>query len=387
MVGRASFGVGPIALNLAASQQSFLHKTKIWCCDSNDEVEELEQSQGMISQTCCSFPIIGPQKLCYSPAMERAIIYESLEYDIVHQHGIWTASSRLTNKWHNQTNGPYVIAPHGSLDPWALKRSTWKKHIALFLYEHKNLERASCLHATSDCEAQGFRSFGLKNSIAVIPNGISESWLLSQGNSFLFRQRHGISRAERILLFLGRITPKKGLPMLLKAMQSLRHELCDWKLLIAGVDEFNHHAEVRSLVKRLSLESYVRFVGAQYGVDKLNAFAAADLFVLPSHSEGSPIAILEALGAGVPVLTTKASSWEELITRRCGWWTDISEKAITKALGKALCQPKEVLREMGRRGKELIAQRYTWHRIARQTISLYEWLLKRGNRPDFVIKD
>ncbi|MGA2531667.1 MAG: glycosyltransferase [Candidatus Aminicenantales bacterium] len=387
LVGKASFGVGPVALNLAKSQQSLGKRADIWCLDSESEARVLERNFRLNNQTICCFTMVGPHRLGYSPAMARAIVKKADAYDIIHQHGIWTAISRITNRWRTIRRGPTLISQHGSLDAWALKRSIWKKRLALLSYESRNLREASCLHALSGREAEAFRAFGLRNPIAVIPNGISESWLQESGDQSSIRRRFGLSIETRVLLYLGRITPKKGLPMLLRAMSAMKNQLDAWRLVIAGVDEFNHQKEVESLVKRLTLEPYVQFIGPLFDQDKRDAFAAADIFVLPSHSEGSPLVVLEALGAGVPVLTTKASPWEELLTWRCGWWTEGSAKGITEALEKALNKPKWDLQEMGQRGKSLVCTRYTWNQVAKLTIKLYDWLLGRGEQPDFVIKD
>ena len=96
--------------------------------------------------------------------------------------------------------------------------------------------------------------------------------------------------------------------------------------------------------------------------------------------------VVEALGSGLPVLTTKASPWEEVIEYNCGWWVEISEEAIVQSLHEAIKKPRAELREMGARGKRLIAERYTISRVVEQTINLYNWLLGRGPKPDFVVE-
>ncbi len=384
-VGKCSFGVGPVVLNLARGQEALEHRVEIWSCDSEAEARELEQQNRLLSNTIHTFPIVGPSRLAYSPAMGRAIARRANDFDVVHQHGIWTAISHVTNQWGARTGRPTVIAPHGSLDAWALRRSIWKKRLALIIYERKNLHYASCLHALSPREEEGFRTYGLRNPIAIIPNGIADDWLDSNGDAHAFRRRFGLSNETRLLFFLGRITPIKNLPMLVRAMSALKSDLASWRLIIAGVNEFGHQPEVEALVKQLGLGAYVKFIGPLYGQDKRDAFAAADLFVLPSHSEGAPVAILEALGAGIPVLTTQAAPWRELITRRCGWWTKISEPAIRQALHEAIYTPREELRRMGQRGKALIVEKYTLSKVAEQTISLYNWLLGKGERPTFVV--
>jgi glycosyltransferase involved in cell wall biosynthesis len=386
-VGKASFGIGPVVLSIATSQRALGLQADIWCYDDKTEISQLQHSYDLGNQAIRSFPIVGPGRLGYSPVMERDIVAQAGSYDVIQQHGIWTGVSRATNCYRAHNGKPTIISPHGSLDTWALRRSIWKKRLARFLYEGKNLHEAACLHALSKREAEGFRAIGLRNPIAVIPNGISETWLLSTGDASAFRRKHGLSEKAKILLFLGRITPIKGLPMLVRALSTLKQRLEDWKLVIAGVDEFSHQKEVQLLVEQLAMKPYVQFVGPLFDHDKRDAFAAADLFVLPSHSEGAPIVILEALESGIPVLATKASPWEDLVTYRCGWWSDISENAIADALEDAIQKPRDMLQEMGQRGKSLVQKRYTWSQVAEKTSLLYEWLLGRKKQPDFVIKD
>jgi glycosyltransferase involved in cell wall biosynthesis len=387
MVGKRSFGIGPIPLNLAESQQYLGHHTEIWTCDSKAEITGVAKNSGLAPESILTFPFVGPERLSFSPEMGRMAARKGCTFQILHQHGIWTAMSLVTNLWRDQTNLPTIIAPHGSLDPWALKRSNLKKQIALSLYERKNLARTSCLHALSHREADGFRQYGLQNPIAVISNGIATSWMICKGDGKAFRQRHAIPETARLMLFLGRITPIKGLLMLVQALSEIKWRLGDWMLCIAGVDEFSHQAEVDATVRQLSLTQYVKFVGPQFDQEKRDAFAAAEMFVLPSYSEGAPVAILEALGADLPVLTTHASPWEDLLTHRCGWWCDISVNAITESLQEAINQPRSVLMEMGQRGKVLARDQYAWSQIAQQTILLYEWLLGLAPQPNFVTKD
>jgi glycosyltransferase involved in cell wall biosynthesis len=223
--------------------------------------------------------------------------------------------------------------------------------------------------------------------VAVIPNGISEAWLESLGDAGAFREKFALPAERRILLFLSRVSPKKGLTMLLEAVQNLRRDFAEWQLVIAGPDEFGHRAEVEDAIRQRGLGKEVRIVGPIFDQVKRDAYAAADLFVLPSFSEGAPVVILEALAAAVPVLATKASPWQDLETHGCGWWVDIDTAAISGALKDAIRRSPGELKQMGLQGRELVASRYTWAASARMTIELYEWLLGRKERPGFVVTD
>jgi glycosyltransferase involved in cell wall biosynthesis len=175
--------------------------------------------------------------------------------------------------------------------------------------------------------------------------------------------------------------------MLFEAMAQLSNRLEDWLLVIAGPDEADHQRELEQLREKLGLSSRVIFVGPLHGAKKREAFAAADVFVLPTHSENFGIVIAEALGAGVPVITTKGAPWEDLQTHQCGWWVDACTDAICKALLEATRRPKEELVTMGQRGKMLVSEKYTWPKVAEQSVHLYKWLLGKESRPSFVITD
>jgi glycosyltransferase involved in cell wall biosynthesis len=319
--------------------------------------------------------------------MERAAGQEAKDISVVHLHALWTGLSRIPNQLRGKFAIPTVITPHGALQESALRRSRWKKKIALALYEARDLKNAACVHAVGENEIPGIRDFGLRNPVAVIPNGISTGWLESQGDGAAFKSQFGIPAHRRVLLFLSRITPIKGLPMFLDALHDDQKLFADWHFVIAGSDEFNHQEDVRDCIARKGMENGVSFVGPVHGQIKRDAYAAADLFVLPSYSEGAPIVVLEALGASVPVLATKASPWQELEEERCGWLTDISVGGLSEALRDALARSPEDLKLMGQRGKELVAARYTWAKSAEMTLELYEWLLNRRERPDFVVLD
>ncbi len=383
-IGKKSCGLGQVALNLAYEQIKFGYDIRIWCTSTAEDVKMAYASTNIHQGVIVRFLPLGPQRLALSPPMIKAAKKGHMQVDLVHQHGIWTFNSGVTRILHNRQNAPYVIAPHGSLERWALKRSRWKKKIALIAYERANLFGADCIHAVSEAEILDIRDYGLTCPIALIPNCISDQWLNCWGTAESFRERHGIPADRRVLLFLSRITPKKGLIMLAKAIHAIRKDFSDWILVVAGMDEFGHRHEVEYFVEQFDLKGMVIFVGPLYNQQKRDAFAAAELFILPSHSEGAPIVILESLGARVPVITTKASPWKELTENACGWWTDASIGGISEALVEASHLSREHLSDMGNRGYQLVKNQYTWAISAQKTSELYEWILGRCARPAFV---
>ena len=334
-----------------------------------------------------TFPYFGPPRLGFSLAMLSTAKSFGEDFDVVHQHGIWTACSHVSNVLRKAHGAQIVIAPHGSLQQWALRRSLWKKRLSLLAYERENLRRAACLHATAEAEIADFRDYGLLNPIAIIPNGISETWLGSQGEGERFRGQYSIPPNRRILFFLSRITPKKGLPLLLEAINRMGSEFAGWLLIIAGTDEFGHLQEVESLVAKLRLSDLVKFTGPLFDQTKRDAFAASDVFILPSYSEGAPMVVLDSLAAGVPVITTKGTPWRSLLDWNAGWWIDPSVEAIVEALRNMLSLSESQVKIMGQNGLELVRSQYLWKDQAQKTLDLYDWLLGRQTRPDFVTTD
>jgi len=388
-IGPASGGVGPVAVGICKTQKQLGFNSVIWSLDSSSVARKAAQTNGLNLKDVQSFDVFGPRRIGYSPSMEHKVLAQNeSRFDILHQHSIWLAISRVTNRWRDASSKPTVVAPHGTLEAYALKRSWWKKSLALWGYEMDNLTHAACLHATSVGEAHSFRNFGLKNPIAVIPNGVPDEDLKRHGDAARFRSRFSIPSDKRLLLFLSRIDPKKGLPLLFQAMKQLDGELEEWILVIGGFEDVpGYQGELELLGEELKISKKIIFTGPLFGQDKDDGFAASDMLVLPTHSEGFGMIVVDALAAGVPVLTTHGAPWEELVSHNCGWWVEINEQGICNALQDAVHRPKQELIAMGARGRRLVEKKYTWGQATQMTIELYRWLLGCGSMPSFVFKD
>jgi glycosyltransferase involved in cell wall biosynthesis len=158
-----------------------------------------------------------------------------------------------------------------------------------------------------------------------------------------------------------------------------------WRLVIAGNDDSNHLPVLERKIAELELSGQVELVGPLFGDAKEQAYLNGDLFVLPSYSENFGIVVTEALGYQMPVLTTTGCPWKELATERCGWWVEPTPAGIEQGLKAALATSDQERLEMGVRGRELVKQKYLWPAIAEDMSDFYQWLLGKGDQPDFVV--
>ena len=331
--------------------------------------------------------VIGPQKFGFSLELTRQLTRLAHKIDIIHNHGIWMYSGIAARKTSSKGNCPVVISPHGMLQPWAVRNSAWKKKLAAWLYENKNLSHASCIHATANQEADNIRAFGLGNPIAIIPIGIDVSEYSPAEDCAMIENRWPAFKDNKTVLFLSRILSVKGLLNLAKAWCNLCCRFKDWHLVIAGPDMNGHLAEVQTAIKTAGAENRTIFTGPVYGELKKKLFAACDVFVLPSFSENFGIVIAEALASAKPVITTKGTPWTELHTHHCGWHIDIGPRPLEEAMRQAMSISDSQRVEMGKRGRKLIENNYCWPRIASRMIDVYKWLLGKREKPDCVRLD
>jgi glycosyltransferase involved in cell wall biosynthesis len=246
------------------------------------------------------------------------------QYDAIVVNGIWQFHS--FGAWcalHNSST-PYVLFTHGMLDPW-FKKQYPLKHLKKWMYwpwaEYRVLRDARAVLFTCEEERLLARSsFWLYSCNEIVvgygtaePKGDPDSQLRE------FFARYPELRSKRLALFMGRIHPKKGCDLLIKAFAKVLWEHSDWHLVIAGPDQVGWRQELDHHATQLGLGTRVTWTGMLGGTTKWGALRAAEIFVLPSHQENFGIAVAEALAVSVPVLiSNKVNIWREIECDRAG---------------------------------------------------------------------
>jgi len=298
---------------------------------------------------------------------------QSNSYNLYHGHGLWQYPVYAMAKLARQLHKPYLISPRGMLHPEALKNSVLLKKIALLLFQYRDLKNAAVLHATSMQEVQFIRAMKLNNPVALIPNAINIA--LPEMNI----EKPVLKRVG----FLGRFAPIKNIEILLEAFVRVQHHYHDIELVLIGDGSVGYRNQLERLAQQLGIKN-ILFTGFLAGEQRENVLRSLSLLVLPSKSENFGMVVPEALLREIPVITTKGTPWEELETHNCGWWVDIGVEPLKVALEQALTLPQESMHQMGKNGRKLVEEKYSIEVVAEQMIRLYKWILKEGEKPEFV---
>lgn len=317
---------------------------------------------------------IGPRRLGRSPEMLRwlKVQAERGNIDILHNHSLWMMPNVYPGLIAKKYKIPYIVSPHGTLGEWPFQSGSKVKKIFWPLIQKPSLKAVTCWHATSKAEYKDIRQMGFSQPVAIIPIGIDLPELPPKKK-----------KSQKTLLFLGRINPKKGIDMLLKAWKILQDKYPDWYLKIVGPDSKRYLNKYKNMAQSLQLKRS-EFTGPYYGYDKWRAYWSSDLFVLPTHHENFGIAVAEALASSTPVIITKGAPWEGIVKENAGWWIDISLDALIKTLEEAFSLPEKKLQEMGMNGRKWIEKEFTWDMTTMKMVKLYKWIMNEEEKPDYV---
>lgn len=314
----------------------------------------------------------------FSPALCKACQIEISNFDLIHIHEIWHYSLlgayRAAMSWRK----PYIVTIHGTLEPWCLNHKAFKKKIYATLILKSVLRKASALHAIIEEEVKDISGFVDNRNIFVIPNGINlEDFQILPPREEI-EKLYPELRGKKVVLFLGRIHPKKGLDILAKAFGTILKERRDIQLLIAGPDNNGYKSDIEKILKEEGALGNTTFTGMLTGNYKVAALSRGDIFVLPSYSDIRGISTLEAMACGLPVVITRQCNFPEVAKVGAG---EVIEPDVVQLVGvlTKLLSNSQACKELGENGRRLIEDRFTWDKIAYQMVEVYEGILGLKN--------
>jgi glycosyltransferase involved in cell wall biosynthesis len=333
------------------------------------------------------FVPLGPcfGKYGFSLSFTRRLAALAKCNDIVIIEGLWQFHSFATWRALRGTGIPYVVYPHGMLDPW-FKRTYPLKHLKKWAYwpwaDYRVLRDATAVLFTTEQERllarQSFWLYEAKE--VVVGYGTSAPPADAKGQRAAFLDRFPHLRGQRILLFLSRIHPKKGVDLLIEAFAAVASTDPRLRLMIAGPDQVGWQAQLQQRAASLGIADRITWPGMLSGDLKWGAFRCAELFCLPSHQENFGIVVAEALACGLPVaIAEPVNIATDVAQAGAGIVHADTAAATTAALQQSLATTPAARAEMGARGRKLFAERFDFASVAKNLIPVLETGVKESS--------
>jgi len=369
-----------VVLRLAAAQANLGHEVSIVSYDS-------PAARPAIDKTIASLPYIqkvkihwltcaGPLETTLGLGLSKKLTPLLADQDIVQLHGVWESILRVGAKIAGKHKTPYAVMPHAMLVPWSLAQKRTKKRFALALAYKKMLDRAAYLHVLNDDEMIPIRELDIAAPMRMIPNGIFLEEIEPLPAIGGFRAARAELGTDPYILFLSRLHYVKGLEYLAGAFAKVAAEHDRVRLVVAGPDSGAQEGFEKQ-VREAGLSDRVHVVGPIYGPQKYEALVDAACFCLPSRQEGFSIAITEALACGTPVVISTSCHFPEVAEAKAGHVVPLEVDRIAQSLLDILGDETK-RRQMSQRAMELIHRRYTWPKIAEQTLEAYRAAVDDG---------
>jgi glycosyltransferase involved in cell wall biosynthesis len=314
------------------------------------------------------------RKLAFAPGMFWDVYTEirNTERCVIHLHNPWNFVPFFVWVLRFFYDFKIVFSPRGAMYAWTLRLGRIRKRVAWYIFQRNLMRKADIIHVTSEQERDEIAKLGDFSTVRIIPNGVYTSFTPS-ANGGNRRSAQNASDGRTRILFLSRIHQKKGLELLLEALESGR---CGADIDLRVVGEFadaRYRERIERLAARLPAGMSVSFPG-HLGSDVVGQeYAWADLFVLPSFAENFGIVIAEALSHGLPVVTTVHTPWSEIAREGAGYVVEPSSDAVESAICDFMSKDAAQRKDMSERAVNLCA-RYDWTRIGPRYREMYRSL-------------
>ena len=310
----------------------------------------------------------------YSGELPRFLNDKAASFDLIHIHEVWHYPGYVAFRAASKHKLPCILTIRGELSEWGLRQKALKKRIYRLVLLDRMLQNVSMLHALTRAEKEQIVKLGYETPVIVAPNGIKPALFEALPDPVGFVQRFPVLKGKRVILFLGRLHPKKGLDILARSFAAISRRYEDAVLLVVGPNKYGTQEKMESILSTEDLLGRTVFTGLLTGEDKLAALSCADLFVLPSHSEGFANAVLEAMAARLPVVITKGCEFPEVSEYGAGFIVEADEAPIAEAISLLLSDT-ALQNHMGQQGRKLVTEHYTWRIITATMIDLYNDLV------------
>lgn len=321
------------------------------------------------------FPYWALKDYKISFSLTKWLWHNAKNYDLVHTNAIFSYAI-LPAYWACKKDKiPYMVTPRGMLDPWALSYKAWKKKLYYALLEKPALDRANAIQMLASAEAQRTKSLKIKAPFTIIPNGVHRQDFDPLVSSELFYQKFPETKNKKLIIFLGRIDPKKGLDLLASAFSQIQSQFPNAHLVIAGSDNIGFLPTAQQYFIDANCLGKVTFTGLISGKLKHSALSAADIYVAPSYSEGFSMSVLEGMASGLACIITTGCNFPEAEQAKAAHVVDINSEKIANSLTNCLQHPQEA-KAMGARARKLILEEYTWDSIATKLVDTYTSIIE-----------
>jgi len=304
----------------------------------------------------------------YSSDLRRACNQRVEDFDYVYIYGIWNYPAIAAGAACRRHEVPYIVGPKTGLMRWPLQQGWLRKKLYLWLFGQRYLDSAWTMHYTTEVEQRESEQLGIDTPGFVVPNCMDFSEFDSLPTPGQFRNEVGISSDAPVLLFLGRLEPRKGIDISLQAFARARNRVPDAQFIIAGSGNEGYVRKLRTLTKELAIADAVTFTGYVDATERLEALVDADTFVLTSHTENFAMAAVEAMATGTPVVLSKEVGVAEKAERAgAGTIVALDEENAAEELSNVLGSS-SLREEMGQKGPAHVRETYGREAVAAQML-------------------
>ena len=322
------------------------------------------------------FPVQVPRAWDTSWPLARALSREIPRVDLVHLHSLYLFHDLIVGRVCRKNNVPYILRPHGTLDPYIHARHRWRKRLMELSFQNSVTRGAAALHFTTDEEMRLAEPYSCGTRGIVVPNGIEAKEYAVLPPRGTFRRQHPEIGERPVVLFFGRLNFKKGLDVLTAAFADVAREHPDAHLVIVGPDG-GLRAKTEAWIENYGLSSRTLFTGMLTGADKLAVLADSDLFVLPSYSENFGIAVVEAMACGLPgLISDRVNIGREVASAGAGVVARPERDAFAREMAQLIGSP-DRLAAMGAEGRRLAVSKFDWGQVGAELERTYREILAK----------